>query len=35
MKLTFQPKLEGNPRKEDLDLFCLKIDEFNILSTGK
>ena len=35
MKLTFQPKLEGIPRKEDLDLFYFKIDEFNIASTGK
>ena len=35
MSVTFQPKREVNPKKEDLDLFYLKIDEFNISATGE
>ena len=35
MSLTFQPKLEANPTKEELDLFYLKLDEFNISATGE
>jgi ribosomal protein S18 acetylase RimI-like enzyme len=35
MSLTYQPKLEVDPKKEDLDLFYKNIDEFNISRTGE
>lgn len=35
MNLTFQPKLEVNPSKDDLELFYLNIDKYNISATGK
>ncbi|MBC2734270.1 MAG: GNAT family N-acetyltransferase [Desulfobacteraceae bacterium] len=35
MKTVFQPKIEINPRKEDLELLRLGIDENNILITGE
>lgn len=35
MNSTFLPKLEVNPRHEDLELFHLNLDEFNISATGE
>ena len=35
MKTVFQPKIEIDPKKEDLELLRLGIDENNILITGE
>lgn len=35
MKTTFQPKIENDPKKEDLELLRVGIDENNILITGE
>jgi GNAT superfamily N-acetyltransferase len=35
MKTIFQPKIEIDPRKEDLELLRLGIDQNNILITGE
>jgi len=35
MRILFQPKIEVNPKKEDLELLGLGIDENNILATGQ
>ena len=35
MKTVFQPKIEIDPKKKDIELLRLGIDENNILVTGE
>ena len=35
MKTVFQPKIEIDPKKKDIELLKLGIDENNILVTGE